>query len=104
MAERKFSPGGPFHPETPGPFKDTAKIRAAARTPTPEFKDCVATMAQYVFDRFGKFPGTGPTIYILTYLQVHHRDLEFYDRYFKPGGYLKTHAEHMARWHPERMK
>jgi hypothetical protein len=61
-------------------------------------------MAQYTFDRFGKFPGTVPTIYILTYLQAHHLDLDFYDRHFKRGGYLKTHAEHMARWHSNRMK
>jgi hypothetical protein len=40
-----------------------------------------------------------PTIYILTYLQAHHLDLDFYDNYFKPGSYLKTHAQHMARWH-----
>jgi hypothetical protein len=35
------------------------------------------------------------------YLQAHHLDLEFYDRKFKPGAYLRTHAEHMARWHPD---
>lgn len=103
LGERKFGPGGPFHPDTPGPFKDTPRVRSAAKTPTPEFKDCVAAMAQYVFDRFGKFPGTVPTIYTLTYLQAHHLDLEFYDRFFTPGEYLKTHAEHMARWHPVRM-
>jgi hypothetical protein len=66
---------------------------------TDEFKECVAATAQYVFDRFGKFPGTVPTIYVLTYLQAHHLDLEFYDRFFKPGAYLNTHAQHMAGWH-----
>ncbi len=33
------------------------------------------------------------------YLQAHHLELEFYDHHFKPGAYLRTHAEHMARWH-----
>lgn len=99
LAERKFGPGGPFHPETPGPWKDTRRVRTAAQVYTEEFKDCVATMAQYTFERFGKFPGTVPTIYVLTYLQAHHLDLDFYDHYFKPGAYLKTHAQHMARWH-----
>ncbi|MCI0564802.1 MAG: hypothetical protein MN733_40565 [Nitrososphaera sp.] len=57
-------------------------------------------MAQYVFDRFGKFPGTVPTIFILTYLQAHHLDLEFYDKYFNSGGaYLETHTRHMEQWH-----
>jgi len=26
-------------------------------------------------------------------------DLDFYDRFFQPGAYLRTRAEHMRRWH-----
>ena len=48
---------------------------------------------------FGKFPGTVPTLFILNYLQAHHLDLEFYDRFFEPGAYLRSHADHMQRWH-----
>ena len=49
--------------------------------------------AQYVFDRFGKFPGTVPSIFFLTYLQAHHLDLEFYDQHFAPGAYLRDARE-----------
>jgi hypothetical protein len=28
-----------------------------------------------------------------------HLDLDFYDRLFRPGAYLRTHAEHMKGWH-----
>jgi hypothetical protein len=104
LAKRKFGPGGPFHPETPGPWKNTSRVRAAAVKQADEFKECVAMTAQYIFDRFGKFPGTVPTIYVLTYLQAHHLDLEFYDHYFKPGAYLKTHAQHMELWHSKGRK
>jgi hypothetical protein len=38
-------------------------------------------------------------VFIMTYVQAHHLDLDFYDRYFKPGGYLRTRAEHTRRWH-----
>lgn len=99
MAERKFGPGGPYNPETPGPWKDTPTVRSAAQVHGEEFKDCVATMAQYVHDRFGKFPGTVPTVMILTYLQAHHLDLGFYDAHFQRGAYLPTHADHMKLWH-----
>ena len=58
-------------------------------------------MAQYIYDRFGKFPGSVPSIFILTYLQAHHLELEFYDHHFGPEAYLQTHADHMARWHVE---
>jgi len=66
------------------------------------FKACVAAQAQYVFDTFGKFPGTVPSVFIMNYVQAHHLDLDFYDRFFKPGAYLRTHAEHMQRWHAGR--
>jgi hypothetical protein len=101
FAERKFGVGGPFHPDTPGPWKESSRVRSSAQVHSEEFKECVATMAQYIYDRFGKFPGTVPSIFVLTYLQAHHLDLEFYDHHFGPGAYLKTHADHMARWHRE---
>ena len=52
-----------------------------------------------LFDTFGKFPGTVPSVFIMNDVQAHHLDLDFYDRFFKPGAYLRTHAEHMRRWH-----
>jgi hypothetical protein len=104
IQKRKFGPGGPFHPETPGPWKDPVKVRSAAQVHSEEFRECVALQAQYILDTFGKFPGTVPSIFLITYLQVHHLDLEFYDTFYKPGAYLKTHAKHMARWHPHLKK
>jgi hypothetical protein len=99
--ERKFGPGGPFHPDTPGPWKDSRKVRSAAKVHDERFKECVALQAQYVYDTFGKFPGTVPSMFLIMYLQAHHLDLDFYDAFYKPGSYLKTHADHMKRWHTE---
>ena len=101
VCERKFGPGGPSHPDTPGPWKDSRKVRSAAQVHDERFRECVSLQAQYVYDTFGKFPGTVPSIFLITYLQAHHLDLDFYDKFYKPGGYLKTHARHMAQWHPE---
>ena len=58
-----------------------------------------AVQAQYLFDSFGKFPATVPSLMILNYLQAHHLDLDFYDQKFRPGAYLDTHARHMETWH-----
>jgi hypothetical protein len=99
FAERKFGPGGPFHRDTPGAWSDSPGVRGSAEVHDQAFKACVSLQAQYIFDTFGKFPGTVPTLFIMNYVQAHHLDLEFYDRFFKPGAYLPTHAEHMARWH-----
>ena len=99
VCERKFGPGGPFHPDTPGPWKDSRKIRSSAQVHDERFRECVALQAQYVYDTFGKFPGTVPSMFLIMYLQAHHLDLDFYDTFFKPGSYLKTQAAHMAQWH-----
>src|SRR5690606_8258495 len=72
LCERKFGPGGPFHPETPGPFRDTPRVRGSAEPHDEHFRQCVALQAQYLFDTFGKFPATVPSIFCFMYLQAHH--------------------------------
>ncbi len=99
FVRRKYGPGGPYHPDTPGPFRETHAVRGAAAPHDEAFQDCVALQAQYVYDRFGKFPGTVPSVLVLTYLQAHHLDREFYDRHYGPGAYLDSHARHWALWH-----
>jgi len=101
LCERKFGPGGPYHPDTPGPWKDSPKVRAAAQVHDEAFRDCVALQAQYIYDTFGKFPGTVPSMFVIMYLQAHHLDLEFYDTFYTPGSYLRTHEQHLQQWHPD---
>jgi len=96
---RKFGRGGPYNSETPGPYRNNSKIRGSAKAHNEEFINCVTVMAEYVYRQFGKFPGTVPSIFTMMFLQAHHLDLGFYDTYFKSGAYLRTHAEHMKRWH-----
>jgi hypothetical protein len=64
-----------------------------------EFVDCMAEVAQYIYDKFGKFPGTRSTIMLPGFVQAHHLDTDFYDRHYNEGAYLYTHAQHMERWH-----
>jgi hypothetical protein len=99
LIERKFGPGGPFHPNTPGPWTDSPRVRSSAQVHDGWFRECVALQAQYMYETFGKFPATIPSVYILMYLQAHHLDLDFYDAKFAPGSYLRTHRDHLARWH-----
>jgi hypothetical protein len=96
---RKFGRGGVYNPETPGAWQDSPAVRGAAAPHTPEFNACVSLQAQYIFDTFGKFPGTVPSLFIMNYVQAQHIDTDFYDKFFKPGAYLPTHATHLERWH-----
>ena len=99
LAKRKYGPGGVYNEGTPGAWKDSASIRKAAHHASQEFKDCVALQAQYIYDTYGKFPATTPSIFAFMYLQAHHLDLSFYDHYFKSGAYLPTHSDHTKKWH-----
>lgn len=98
VVKRKFGAGGPFNPRTKGPYKETDAVRKSGAPVNDEFIDCVATMAQYVQDTFGRFPAKVPAMLTLMYLQAHKLDTDFYDRYFEPGAYLKTHADHDKNW------
>jgi hypothetical protein len=99
FVERKFGPGGPYDPQAPGPWRESARVRGSAQRHDEHFVDCVATMAQHVLDTYGKFPGTVPTLFIMNFLQAQHLELAFYDEHFAPGAYLETHARHLERWH-----
>jgi len=104
ICQRKFGPGGPFHPGTPGPWKESSKVRSSAQVHNERFRECVAHQAQYLFDTFGKFPATVPSMFLIMYLQAHHLDPDFYDKFYKPGAYLRTHADHMGAWHSEKSR
>jgi hypothetical protein len=99
FCERKFGPGGPHHPDTPGAWRESRAIRSSAQPHDARFRACVTLQCQYTFETWGKFPGTVPSVWVMNFLQAQHLDLEFYDRFFKPGAYLDTHRDHMDVWH-----
>jgi hypothetical protein len=102
FVERKFGPAGAYDPDTPGPWKQSRKVKGTVTPYSDEFVDCMSTVAQYVVDTYGKFPATVPTIALTGYVQAQHIDTDFYDEHFEPGAYLPTHAAHMERWHGDR--
>jgi hypothetical protein len=99
FVERKFGSGGAYDPTTSGPWKRAHEVKGSVTPYSDEFVDCMAEVAQYVLEAYGKFPGTVPTIALTGYVQAHHLDTEFYDEHFQSGAYLETHARHMERWH-----
>lgn len=99
FAARKFGPGGAYDPATPGPYRDNAGVKAAVERYSPEFVAMLGETAQYLYDTYGKFPATVPSIYVRIYAQAQHVDLDYYDHFLGPDALLDTHREHMARWH-----
>ncbi len=101
FVDRKFGSGGAYDPSKPGPWKDSARVKGSVTPYSDEFVDCLAEIAQYIYDKHGKFPGTLTTVVLTGYAQAQHLDTEYYDTHFQPGAYLETHADHMQQWHGE---
>ena len=99
VAEWKFGEGGTYDPETPGPFRRNAEVKGSVVPYSEEIIACAGEVAQYIYDTYGKFPGTVPTIAMLMLVQAQHIDTEFYDTHYQEGAYLDTHADHMRLWH-----
>lgn len=99
LAAWKFGESGTYDPTTPGPYKNAKAAKETVTVYSEEFLSCLGDMAQYVYDTYGKFPATVPTIFMRVYVQAHHLDTEFYDTHFGSDFYLETHARHMERWH-----
>jgi hypothetical protein len=101
FVDRKFGDRGAYNPDTPGPWKSSDKIKGSVSRYSTEFVDCLGEIAQYIYDKHGKFPGTFTTIVLPGFVQAQHIDTEFYDTYYKEGAYLDTHARHMETWHSD---
>lgn len=99
LVERKFGEGGPYNRDTDGPYRNNGPLRASGERHDDQFIDCVATMAQYIFDRYGRCPATFSSVFTTMYLQAHHLDCDYYDELFCPDAYLRTHANHDRLWH-----
>jgi len=61
--------------------------------------ECVKDICRYMYEEYGKFPAHNDTMHLLYFIQAHHLDCDFYDKYFKEGAYLDTHRSHFDLWH-----
>jgi hypothetical protein len=76
---------------------------AEHRAGTVEISDegiaCTKAICNYIYETYGRFPGTLDAMHLMWLMQVHHLDIDYYDRFFRGGAYGPTHAAHLATWH-----
>jgi len=99
--EKKYGSGGTFASDYSGilPFKDWKKVQPGYPVPSKEVIQIVKDYCNYIFDTFGRFPATFDTIVMPEWLQVHHLEEEFYDKYGLDKLLNETHRKHMDLWH-----
>ncbi len=101
IVDHKFGPTGSLNPfaDKPAAFKDRPDfLRQVTRTPDKTIQ-ITKELCRNIWDTFGTFPAIVPPMSLQYYIQIQHCDLEFYDKYYRPGAYLRTHKEHMSKWH-----
>jgi hypothetical protein len=65
----------------------------------PDVINCVRDVCTYIYDTHGRFPAHVDAIHVPgVWLQVHHADLDYYDKYFQ-NGLTDAHRNHDAHWH-----
>ena len=103
LAFLDFKRKNAFKPELKPEYGGTWKNPEEVQEKIPDFTDetIEATIAYctYIYDTYGRFPAYfGPYRNTLAH-QAHHLDLEFYDKFYRPGAYTSAQAQHMERWH-----
>lgn len=97
FVDRKFGDTGPYT-EGDGALEDE-DVMTDVEPYSDEFVSYLGSVAQYIYDRRGRFPGTFTTMVLAGYVQAVHLDTDYYDEHYSDGAYLETHANHWDVWH-----
>jgi hypothetical protein len=103
FVEKKYGAGSPLSPDYKGvlPFADKVwqKVRPKYSRPSKTTIDIVKAFCNYVYGTYGKIPATVNTKVIPVWLQVHHIDVGFYDKFFAREIITEAQRNHMELWH-----
>jgi hypothetical protein len=104
IVERKFGEGGLYDPDgsSPSAFKQHREVVADVPRYSDALVQCVKDICNYIYETYGRFPSHVDAITTCgAWVQAHHLDLDFYDRYYKEGAYTETQREHQRLWHSQ---
>jgi hypothetical protein len=76
-----------------------AEHRAGTVGTSNEGIACTKAICNYIYETYGRFPGSLDAMHLMWLMQAHHLDTDYYDRFFRPGAYGPSHATHLATWH-----
>jgi hypothetical protein len=101
IVEKKFGSQGCFSAGYGGivPFKQWEKIQPEFVQPSPKAISMVKDYCTYVYETYGRFPATTDTMILPVWLQVHHLDIDFYEKYMNKELLTETHRRHNELWH-----
>lgn len=101
LLECKWGSGGAYTADSAQPLPFMAKNEFLESVPRYSEKtiQCVKDICNYIYDTYGRFPHVDPIQTAGCWVQAHHLDLEFYDKFYPDGAYTETQRNHMKLWH-----
>jgi len=102
VVEAKFGSGGLYDPqsESASAFANRHEVVSGVPHYSDALVQCVKDICNYIYETYGRFPSHVDAISTPgCWVQAHHLDLEFYDRFYKKGAYTEAQRDHMTLWH-----
>jgi hypothetical protein len=105
VLDEKFGPSGLF--TNPGllarAYRDAKDAETYIRLENrhqPQAVRYVKDICNYIYETYGRFPAHVDAFHVPGFwVQFHHLELEYYERFFDPGLW-RSQAAHDALWHP----
>jgi hypothetical protein len=103
VIEEKFGKQGVYQPEGlfSRPYRHAGSASEFLRVALPHSKDAIQyakDICNYILDTYGRFPAHVNAFHVPgVWLQIHHVETEYYDRFFDPSLY-HWQAEHQRVW------
>jgi hypothetical protein len=102
VARMSRTPSGSSSPNRPGAhMMPDAVYRGSMVEVSDAGIACAKAVCNYIYETYGRFPGGVDTMHLMWFMQAHHLDLDYYDKFFHPSACGQTHTAHMATWHPQ---
>jgi len=96
----KWGPGGIFMGDGgPVPFRQLQGLQDTIPVSPDEVVQMTKDLCNYIYTTYGRFPAQLDAMNMCMWLQAHHLETTYYDRFMQPGAYHDTIAYHMQTWH-----
>jgi hypothetical protein len=96
----KWGQGGIFASDGgPVPFRQRQVLQDEVPVSPDEVIQMTKDLCHYIYMTYGRFPAQLDAMNMCVWLQAHHLETDYYDRFMQPGAYHDAVANHMHVWH-----
>ena len=99
FVDYKFGPGGVWREKIKDSYwSEAEQYGRQIERPSEEAIEATIAYCRYIDDRYGRFPAYPAPYRTVIGYQATHVDVDFYDRYFKPGALTDTQRARFDLW------